>query len=58
MVLENHEEKDRRVNADWWKNINGAIAIVGPIVLPVITGLAQYYITKNSNSCNCDGSST
>jgi len=53
MALENHEEKELRVKPDRWKNINGGIAVGPPIGLPVITGLIQYYITKDN--CNCDG---
>lgn len=36
--------REVRETSDKWKNINGILAIVLPIVLPIITNLLQYFL--------------
>jgi hypothetical protein len=41
--------REVREQSDKWKTINGVLATVLPIVIPVITGFIQYYITRGGN---------
>lgn len=47
--------REVREKSDKWKTINGILATILPIVVPVITGFIQYYITRTLGG---DGSSS
>jgi hypothetical protein len=46
--------REVRETSDRWKNCNGILAIVLPIIVPVITGILQHYIY--GYTCNCSNS--
>jgi len=47
--LKDHETRE---SADYWKYINGILALV----LPIATGVIEYFLTSKSR-CDCPGSS-
>jgi hypothetical protein len=50
VLHEKLKEREVRESADYWKYINGILALV----LPIVTGVVQYYITKGSDTCGCE----
>jgi len=45
VLQEKLKDRETRLNSDYWKYINGGLAII----LPVVTGLVQYFIKKYSS---------
>lgn len=43
--------REAREESDKWKNLNGILALVLPIIAGVVTGLMEHYI----GTCNCSG---
>jgi hypothetical protein len=48
VLQEKLKDRETRVNSDYWKYINGGLAVI----LPLVTGLAQYFIKKYTSGCN------
>lgn len=40
--------REVREKSDKWKIINGVLAVILPIIVPAMTGILQYYITRSS----------
>lgn len=53
LLQEKLNYRELQEHAEKWKNINGILALVLPIVTPVIVGLIQYYCFGNS-PCSSD----
>lgn len=52
VLQEKLKDREVRESSDYWKYINGALALI----LPVITGLIEYFLTDRLKKCNCDSS--
>lgn len=53
LLQEKLNYREVQEKAEKWKNINGILALVLPLVSAVVTGLLEYYLT---NGCDSNGS--